>query len=102
MNDTLNKYTVSFGISLVITVLFSALLVVVKELSDHTILPLMKQATGHHWVTHTVLDVILFVVLGFLLTIANVKISPQRLTRVIVAATVIGALVVAGFYLIAG
>ena len=100
MNDTLGKYTVSFGLALAITTLFSTLLVIVKELSDHTVLPLMKAATGHHWVTHTVLDVILFVVLGLLLT--KVQISPQRLTRIIVGAAIVGSLIIAGFYLIEG
>ena len=100
MEKPLGKYTVSFGLSLALTCLFSSLLVVVKELSDKTVLPLMKQATGHHWVTHVVLDVILFVVLGLLLT--KVQISPERLTRLIVASVVIGGLIIAGFYLFVG
>lgn len=100
MKNTLGKYTVSFGLALSITSLFSAILVVAKELSDKTLLPLMKAATGHHWVTHSVIDVILFLALGFLLT--KVQISPELLPRIIVAAIVIGGLVIAGFYLFVG
>ena len=90
MEKPLGKYTVSFGLALAITSLFSALLVVAKELSDKTLLPLMKQATGHHWITHTVVDVILFLALGFLLT--KVQISAERLSRMIIGAVVIGGL----------
>jgi hypothetical protein len=100
MENPIEKYTISFGIALVITSLFSALLVVVKELSDKTLLPLMKAATGHHWVTHSVVDVILFLALGFLLT--KVQISPERLSRMIIGAVVTGGLVIAGFYLFVG
>ena len=100
MEKPIEKYMFSFGVALVITSLFSALLVVVKELSDKTVMPLMKAATGHHWITHTVIDVILFVALGFLLT--KVQVSPERLTQMIVGATLIGSLIITGFYLFVG
>jgi hypothetical protein len=99
MKDALEKYTVSFGLAFVITSVFSALLVIVKELSEG-VLGAMKSATGHHWITHTVIDVILFVVLGFLLT--KVQISSERLYQMIIGATVVGGLIIAGFYLIVG
>ncbi len=100
MEKTFEKYTASFGLALVITSLFSALLVVVKELNDKTVLPFMKALTGHHWVTHTAVDVLLFAVLGFLLT--KVEISAERLSRMIIGSVVIAGLVIAGFYLIVG
>jgi hypothetical protein len=100
MEKPLGKYTVSFGLAVAITSLFSALLVVVKELSDKTLMPLMKAATGHHWITHSVIDVIVFVVLGFLLT--KVQISPERLNQLIIGAIVIAGAIIAGFYLFVG
>ena len=99
MEEPLGKYTVSFGLALAITVVFSALLVVIKESSENTVMALMKQATGHHWITHTIIDLIVFVVLGFLLT--KVQISPKRLSWIIVGATVVGGVIIAGFYLFA-
>ena len=99
MNNSLEKYTVSFGLGLVITILFSALLVVVKELSENT-LAAMKTATGHHWLTHTFMDVILFFTLGLLLK--KVQISPESLSQMIIGATIIGGLIIAGFYLFVG
>ena len=38
----------AFGVSLGITSLFNALLVVVKETNEDTVLAWMKAATGHH------------------------------------------------------
>ncbi len=100
MNTDVDKYTRSFGLSVAITVIFSSLLVVVKELSENTVMAWMKRVTVHHWVTHAIIDLILFVALGFLLT--NVKLSSKSLIAVIVASVVISAIAIAGFYLIEG
>ena len=99
-NDTFGKYTVSFGLSLAITSMLSALLVVLKELSEHTVLAWMKQVTFHHWLTHGIIDLIIFVALGLLLT--KVKATPKQLTQAIVGAVVVGGVIIAGFYLVAG
>jgi hypothetical protein len=102
----LGKYTVSFAVSLGITCVLSALLVVLKELSEHSVLVWMKGATGHHWITHGLFDLIVFVVLGLLLARANggsgIAISEKGLITIIVGGVVLGGLIIAGFYLIAG
>jgi hypothetical protein len=105
-NIEIGKHGRSFGLSFAITSLFSALLVVLKESSEQTVLAWMKAVTPHHWITHTLLDLILFVVLGWALTKTNggqgIKISPDKLTNVIVGAFVLSGLIIAGFYLIIG
>jgi hypothetical protein len=102
----LGRYTASFGVSLGITCMVSALLVILKELSEHSVLVWMKSATGHHWVTHGLFDLVVFVVLGLLLAQANqgsgITISEKGLVSVIVGGVVLGGLIIAGFYLIAG
>ncbi|MEN6441961.1 MAG: hypothetical protein ABFD97_25650 [Syntrophobacter sp.] len=98
--DRIEKYTTSFGLALVITSLFSAMLVVVKELSERTVLAWMKQATVHHWVTHAIMDLLVFVLLGLLLT--KVKISSERLSQLILVSITVSGLIIAGFYLIEG
>ena len=100
MEDSLGKYTRSFGLAVAAACLFSGLLVIVKELSEHTVLAWMKQVTVHHWVTHALMDLAIFVVVGLLLT--NVKISSERLSQLIAGAVIVGGLLVAGFYLIEG
>ena len=105
-NKEIGKYGRSFGLSFAITSLFSALLVVLKETNEKTVLALMKAATPHHWITHTLLDLIIFVVLGVVLAKSNngqgLKIGPDRLNSFIVGAFVISGLIIAGFYLIIG
>jgi hypothetical protein len=102
--EPINKYTVSFGVSLAITAILSAILVVVKELNENTVLAGMKGLTGHHWVTHGVLAVIAFFAIGWGLSKANngqgLKITPERLACFIVSGVVISGLIIAGFYLI--
>lgn len=105
-NSEIGKYGKSFGVSFVITSLFSALLVVLKETSPKTVMAWMKAATPHHWITHTLLDLIIFVILGVVLAKANngqgIKISPDKLNSFIVGAFVVSGLIIAGFFLIGG
>ena len=105
-NIEIGKYGRSFGVSFAITSLFSALLVIVKETNEHTVMAWMKAATPHHWITHTLLDLIIFVVLGVVLAKSNngqgINISPDRLNSFIVGAFVISGILIAGFYLVIG
>lgn len=100
----IGKYTMSFGMSLAITSVVSALLVVVKELSQNTVLALMKGITFHHWFTHSLFILILFVVIGWVLGRANggqgIKMSVNSFISTLVGAVVLSGLIIAGFYLI--
>jgi hypothetical protein len=102
--EPLSKYSVSFGISLAITSILSALLVLVKELNEHTVLAWMKGLTSHHWITHGLFMVIAFFAIGGALAKMNngegLKMTPERLVCVIASGVVIGGLIIAGFYLV--
>lgn len=99
----IGKYTKSFGLSFAITSVISALLVILKESNEETVLAWMKAATGHHWITHGIIDIVLFVALGWALSMPNsgqgLKISANALIGNIVAATLISGLLIAGFYI---
>jgi lipoprotein signal peptidase len=104
MEDTeIGKYTRSFGLSFAITSVLSALLVILKETNEESVLAWMKAATGHHWVTHGLINLILFVVLGWAFSIFNarqgVKISVNALIGCIVGAVLISGVLIAGFYI---
>jgi hypothetical protein len=96
----IGTYAASFGISLGLTSLFNALLVVIKETNETTILAWMK-AAGHHWITHGVLDLVVFVVLGFALAKFGQewRRTPGKVTASAVGGVVVGALIIAAFYL---
>jgi ribose/xylose/arabinose/galactoside ABC-type transport system permease subunit len=100
----IGKYTTSFGMSLAITSVVSALLVVVKEMSENTVLALMKGITFHHWFTHSLFILILFVVIGWLLARSNggqgVRMGVNRFISTLVGAVVVSGLIIAGFYLV--
>jgi lipoprotein signal peptidase len=103
-NTDLGKYTRSFGLSFAITSVVSALLVILKESSEEGVLALMKAATGHHWVTHGLFNIILFVVLGWALSMSKkgqgVEISANSLVSFIIGAVIISGVLIAGFYLL--
>lgn len=105
-NAKISKYTNSFGLSLAITSLLSALLVIAKELSPNAVMVWLKHLTGQHWVSHSTIAVILFAVLGWIFSRANggrgINISTNRLIAVLAGGVIIGALIIAGFYLIGG
>jgi hypothetical protein len=101
----LKKGTVSFGVSLAIACVLSALLVILKELSE-PVFNFMKTVTNHHWVTHSLFDLIVFAVLGWSLAKVNggagLRISTKSFIQIIVGAIVISVVVISGFYLIVG
>ena len=98
----LGKYTRSFGLSLGITSFLSALLVILKETHEDTVLAWMKTATLHHWVTHGLINLAIFVVLGFLLLRPNngdgINISSKALAICIAGSVIISGILIAGFF----
>lgn len=100
----LSGTTIGFGLSVVITSILSTLLVVIKESHEATVMAWMKQATPHHWITHGVIVVILFVVLGVLLSKLNggkgIEMRLNVLVGLLVAAAAVSFAVISGFYLL--
>jgi hypothetical protein len=98
----LGKYSRSFGLSLAITSFLSALLVILKETQEETVLAWMKTVTVHHWVTHGLINLAVFVVLGIALSKTNngngINISSKNLAICIACSVVISGILIAGFY----
>lgn len=103
-SNTLSKYTVSFGLSLALASVVNALLVVVKEKSP-AVQAAMQRLTGHHWVTHSSIVVLLFVVGGVLFARPNGgrgwQLSAHRLIQIVALGVAAGWLIITGFYLFA-
>jgi hypothetical protein len=98
-----SRYTISFGISLAVTSILNALLVVLKERNQATVMAWMKKASGHHWASHTSFSLIVFFALGLVLAQTRnghgPKVTATGLTRLIVIGVAIGAAIIFGFYL---
>ncbi len=100
----MGKFASSFGWSLVVTSLLFAVLVVVKE----RVLPVrqwLDQATGSDWITHGLLTVVVFLVLGFMLLLERNdefdEIAPRTVARAVVGAIFAAGAIVAVSYRIA-
>ncbi|HWE50148.1 MAG TPA: hypothetical protein VG273_10185 [Bryobacteraceae bacterium] len=92
-SQKLSATTSGFVLSAAITVLFNTALAWAKDvypgLNDF-----MKSVAGHHWTTHGLADLVLFIGLGlaFSGTGAGQKIDPNRLVGALVGAVTIAAL----------
>lgn len=92
----------AFGWSLAIVSVLSSLLVVLKQLHAPT-KAWMAAATGHHWITHGLIALILFVVVGVVLSKmvrVNSSAALDGLAATIAASTVVSGLILAGFFLL--
>ncbi len=104
-NNSVSKYTTAFGLSLAFCSVANAILVIAKERSP-ALQSAMKRLTGHHWITHSIVILVLFVLCGWLLARPNqgkgVAITPNSLIKTVVGGVVAAGLMIVGFYLIAG
>ncbi|MDR3497428.1 MAG: hypothetical protein P4L82_22780 [Ancalomicrobiaceae bacterium] len=82
--------TAAFGLAAAITILFNTLLAWVKDAYD-PLNTFMASLTGHHWRTHGIADVIVFLVLGFVFLSQGVKLDGVRL-----AVYLAGSCIIAG------
>jgi hypothetical protein len=106
MNQSgLSNNSTAFGISLAVASVANALLVAAKEKSPK-VLAFMKGLTGHHWITHCLVIILLFILLGWILSRMNggkgALISAGSLTSTVVGGVILGAVIIVGFYLIEG
>lgn len=96
--ETVSASASGFGISYAIASLFNAVLVIFKE-SSESVHDGLAAITGHHWVTHGLLDLIVFLVLGFILSRRNIAMTGNALVMTIVGATVVSGLIIAGYFI---
>lgn len=100
---TRSNFTLSFGYAAAIAAVASGLLTIAKEKYE-PLLAWMKSFTMHHWVTHGLLVLLLFAIVGFALSArepsGNLESDLNRLSVVLILATVTGAALVGLFYLL--
>ena len=98
-SQALDKLSAGFGVSFLIASIFNGLLIVAKE-SYAPLKDWMKSLSGHHWITHGIFVIVLFIVLGYLFSGAGLvkKIDADRTSGLVIAGTVLGGLIVLGFF----
>jgi DMSO/TMAO reductase YedYZ heme-binding membrane subunit len=102
MNESqMTGATKAYGLAAAVAFLLSAVLVVVKEKSE-TVFNLMKAVTMHHWFTHAVFTVLVFLVVGYALSKSNggqgPNIEDRKLSCLVTASFVVACLIPAVFY----
>ena len=104
-NNSVSKYSVSFGLSLALCSVLNALLVVAKE-KIPSVQTEMQKLTGNQWVTHAAVIILLFVFFGWLLAKVNggrgSAMAVNSLIKIIVAGILSASVIITGFYLIVG
>jgi hypothetical protein len=92
-NSQLSPATSGFVLSAAITALFNTGLAWTKD-SYPPLNDFMKSVGGHHWTTHGIVDLALFLGLGIIFTKsrATEKIHPNRLNAVFVGAVALATL----------
>ena len=100
----ISKSARAFGIALALASIANSLLVVVKEKSP-ALQAEMKKLTGHHWITHAIVIVGIFLVSGWIFSKLNgaqgIRIATGKLIAALVSGVALAGLIILGFYLIA-
>jgi hypothetical protein len=91
------RIAAAFGVAAAITVVFNVVLALIKD-AYAPLNTFMAHLTGHHWITHGLADLLLFLLLGWLFT--AVDIPARGLSQGLVVA-VGGATIFAGALLAA-
>lgn len=89
LETALDRASTAFGLSAAITIVFNTLLAWVKDAYD-PLNSFMASLTGHHWITHGLADVILFVLLGWLFMSRGVRVGGTTLVVAVAAAVMVG------------
>jgi len=95
--SSLDRVSAAFALSAAVTVVFNTLLAWVKD-AYAPLNTFMAHLLGHHWTTHGVADVLLFVVLGFVFLNLG---TAQRMSSNRLVGTLVGAVIAAGLGLAA-
>ena len=79
----------AFGVSAAITIVFITVLAWIKDAYD----PLnnfMAALTSHHWITHGLVDIAVFVILGVAFTKRGVSMDGIKLAAMLAGAAIVG------------
>jgi hypothetical protein len=99
-NSPMDKYAAGFGMSVAVTSVLNAIILLIKEKND-AVMGAMKAALGHHWTTHGAIVIIVFLVLGFIFSAMKLetKFDSHRMLKYIIWGVIIGGVITAGFFL---
>jgi formate hydrogenlyase subunit 3/multisubunit Na+/H+ antiporter MnhD subunit len=98
-NQGWDKFSVGFGISFLIACIINGLLIIAKE-SYAPLKIWMKSLSSHHWITHGIFVIVLFIIFGYIFSKTDIdkKIDADKISGLVIAGTILGGLIIAGFF----
>lgn len=95
----ISAVTAGYGVAAAVTVLFNTVFAWIKDANpglEHA----MKSLLGHHWTTHGVVDVAVFLILGFVLSHNSLtrRVDGARLTQLLIGSSVLGGVGLAAWF----
>ncbi len=89
----LGRSSAGFAMAAAVTILFSTVLACVKD-AYKPLNSFMNSVAWHNWITHGLVDVILFILLGMIFSRSGVaeRVAPGRLISFLVGAVVVAGL----------
>lgn len=99
--SALDRVSAAYAMAAALTIVFNTILTWAKE-AYQPLHAFMASLTGHHWTTHGIADVVLFVVLGLAFVNWGVaaRMAPQRLIGTLIGAVVVAGLGLVGFFVL--
>lgn len=98
--EVVSSTTAGYGIAFAVACIVNAVVMIVKEASE-AVHNAMAAITGHHWVTHSFIDLIVFLVLGYILSRStSLRMTGDGLAKTVVGGAVIGGLIIVGFFVL--
>ncbi|HQN57749.1 MAG TPA: hypothetical protein PLR24_10965 [Saprospiraceae bacterium] len=96
----MDKYTAGFGLSLVVASFLNAIILIVKE-KNTAVMSALKAALGHHWITHGLIVIAVFIILGFIFSNMKLesKLNACKIQKYIIWSVIISGVIIAGFFL---
>jgi len=85
----LDHAAAAFGISAVVAILFNTVLAWIKDAYD-PLNSFMAALTGHHWITHGLADIAVFVIVGAVLMGRHVSMDSTKLACLVAGAVIVG------------
>lgn len=85
----LDDAAAAFGLSAAITIVFNTVLAWIKDAYD-PLNTLMASLTGHHWITHGLADIAVFLIVGAVLMRRQFTMDGSRLAFLVAGAVVVG------------
>jgi hypothetical protein len=79
----------AFGVSAAIAIVFNTVLAWIKDAYD-PLNTFMASITGHHWITHGLADVAVFVIVGAVLMRRSISMDGTMLAGMIAGAAIVG------------